>query len=342
MSRLEGIEQEKKVHIIAEIGMNHDGSFGLAKAHIDAAVEAGVDYVKFQTHIPEAETLRNAPAPTYFTQEPRFDYFKRTSFSLEQWKDIRTYCDEKHVKFLSSPFSFEAVDVLEQVRVDAYKIPSGELTNVPLIEYIAKTGKLMLVSSGMSSYEELDESIARIRQYHSNLVVMQCTSEYPCLPESVGLNVIHELKGRYGVPVGFSDHTLDMYASLAAVTLGAVYIEKHFTLSKKMYGPDAYMSLEPHEMSNLVKGIRFIEKVLQHPVNKNDLTKFSTMKETFQKSIVTVKEIKKGSIITRDMLGIKKPGTGLAPKLLEEVIGKKTVEDVPQHSILKMEDIQWE
>jgi sialic acid synthase SpsE len=332
---------EKKTFIIAEIGMSHDGSLGQAKAFIDAAAEIGVDAVKFQTHIAEAETLKDAPTPPYFTDEPRYEYFKRTAFNLEQHIILKNHAESKGLEFISSPFSIEAVELLENVGVSTYKIPSGEVTNLPLLERVAKTGKQILLSSGMSSYSELDEAVDGIQRYNKNLVILQCTSKYPCPLEDVGLNLLEEFKKRYKLPVGLSDHTLGIYAPLAAVVLGATVIEKHFTISKKLYGPDAKYSLEPHEFKQLVDGIRALEVMLASPVDKDNINKFKEMKNTFQKSIVSLVAMPKGIEITREMITTKKPGGGLHPRYFEVIIGKKVKREIKKDSLIFEEDIKW-
>ncbi len=336
-----GARAEKKVFIIAEIGMSHNGSLGQAKAFIDAAAETGVDAVKFQTHIAEAETLKDAPTPPYFTDEPRFEYFKRTAFNLEQHVILKNHAESKGLEFISSPFSIEAVELLEKVGVRTYKIPSGEVTNLPLLERVAKTGKKILLSSGMSSYSELDEAVDGIQRYNKNLVILQCTTKYPCPFEYVGLNLLEAFKKRYKLPVGLSDHTPGIYASLAAVVLGAMVIEKHFTISKKLYGPDAKYSLEPQEFKQLVEGIRAIEVMLENPVDKDDTDKFKEMRNTFQKSIVSLVDIPSGTEIRREMISIKKPGGGLHPRYLEEINGKKVKRDIEKDSLIFKEDIEW-
>ncbi|MCJ7699999.1 MAG: N-acetylneuraminate synthase family protein [Anaerolineales bacterium] len=242
-------KDNQSTFIIAEVGSVHDGSFGNALKLIEAAASCGVDAVKFQTHIAEAETLPNAPMPPYFKGEPRFDYFKRTGFSLQQWKDLKQHCDENKVIFLSSPFSEEAVDLLESIDLAGYKIPSGEVTNLPMLEKIASLGKPIILSSGMSSWIELNRAVDTIQAHSDQLTVLQCTSEYPCPYEKVGLHVMVEMASRYQIPVGLSDHTLTNYASFAAVVMGARVIEKHFTFSRKMYGSDARHSLEPDELA---------------------------------------------------------------------------------------------
>lgn len=328
------------VFIIAEVGSVHDGSLGNALHLIDVAAECGVNAVKFQTHIAEAETLPNAPMPPYFKGEPRFEYFKRTGFSLEQWKQLKQRCDECGVMFLSSPFSEEAVDLLERVGMSQYKIPSGEVTNLPMLEKIAQLNKPIILSSGMSSWSELDRAIETIRKYHNKLTVLQCATEYPCPYEQVGLNVMLEMRERYGLPVGFSDHTLTPYATFAAVTLGASVIERHFTFSRKMYGSDARHSLEPDEMADLVRGVRAIETMLANKVGKSDVSRFQEMKSIFEKSLVAVVDIPIGTILKRNMIGIKKPGTGIPAARFNEFINKKVIRGVKPDSLLHEDDFE--
>jgi len=325
--------------IVAEVGMNHDGSFGNALQLIDAAAECGADAVKFQWHIADAETLPNAPNPPYFNRESRYDYFQRTAFTFEQWEQLRNYCDKKEIEFLCSPFSREAVDLLEQIGVHRYKIPSGEVTNLPLIEQIAQTGKPVLLSSGMSSWAELDAAVEVLRRAHSEVTVLQCTSEYPCPYERVGLNLLPEMKKRYRLPVGLSDHTLSNYASFAAVTLGASVIEKHITLSRQMFGSDAKHSLEPSEFSDLVRGIRAIETMFASPVDKDNVQHFQEMKKVFQKSIVAKVDIRAGTVLSRQMVALKKPGTGISAARMAEVIGRRAVRSIPANTIVQEKDL---
>lgn len=329
----------KTIQIIAEVGSVHDGSLGNAKKLIEAAAACGVDAVKFQTHIAEAETLPDAPMPPYFKGEPRFEYFKRTGFSLDEWRELKQHCQANRAGFLSSPFSVEAVELLEQVGVDSYKIPSGEITNLPLLEQVARTGKPVLLSSGMSSWDELDTAVETIRRSHGQIVVMQCTSEYPCPYEQVGLNVMLEMKERYGLPVGLSDHTLTPYASFAAAALGAEVIEKHFTFSRLMYGSDAPHSMEPDEMADLVRGVRAMETMLGSPVDKSDASRFAEMKRIFEKSLVSLTDIPAGTEFTPEVMGIKKPGSGIPAARYHEIMGKKAARDIPAAHLLNEEDI---
>jgi len=329
-----------KVCIIAEVGSVHDGSYGNALKLVEAAAACGVDAVKFQTHIASAETLRNAPMPPYFKGEPRYEYFERTGFSAEKWRALKEHCEQCKVEFISSPFSLEAVGLLEKIGLGRYKIGSGELTNTPMIEAVARTGKPVILSSGMSSWEELDEAVRTVRKHHDRLTVLQCTSEYPCPYEQVGLNVMREMRDRYSVPVGLSDHTLTSYASLAAVALGASVIEKHFTFSRLMYGSDARHSLEPAEMADLVKGIRAIECMMGSRVEKDAVvSRMKTMKEIFEKSVVSVVDIPSGAVITAEMVAVKKPGTGIPARRLNQVIGQRAVRSIPRDSLLSEEDL---
>lgn len=335
------IGEGQPAFIVAEIGMNHNGSVGQAKCLIDAAAEAGVDAVKFQAHIAEAETLRNAPPPPYFSEEPRFEYFERTAFDKSQLAGLKEYTESKGLVFICSPFSIPAVDLLESINVGAYKIPSGEITNLPLLEHIARKGKPIITSSGMSNLPELEEAISLIRRFNQDIILMQCTSEYPCPYENVGLNLIQELKQRFDLPIGLSDHTLTIFTAIAAVALGACVIEKHFTLSKRMYGSDAKFSLTPEEFKQMVEGIRAVETALSHPVDKNDIGKFEQMRRTFQKSIVSIVDIPRGAEIREDMISIKKPGDGLDPRYFKEIIGRKTLRDIPRDNLVHREDIDW-
>lgn len=336
-----GNRSSARTLILAEVGSVHDGSFGNAQCLIDLAASCGADVVKFQTHIAEAETLRDAPSPAHFQGESRYDYFRRLSFTPEQWSSLRAHCEMRGVEFLSAPFSEEAVELLEKIGIKRYKVPSGEVTNLPLLERIAETGRPVFLSSGMSSWAELDRAVEVILRHHQQLVVLQCTSEYPCAYDRVGLNVMVEMKERYGLPVGLSDHTLTPYASLAAVALGASVIERHLTFSRRMYGSDARYALEPAEFSELVQGIRAIETMLAHPVDKDDIGPLEATREVFQKSLVSLVRIPQGVTITKEMIGIKKPGHGLPPSRRGEVVGRRAAREIPAHRVIVEDDIEW-
>lgn len=327
------------VYIIAEVGSVHDGSFGNACNLIDVASDCGADAVKFQTHISEAETLHDAPMPSYFTGENRFDYFNRTAFDFDQWGKIKARCREQGIDFISSPFSVEAVKLLDEVGVDRYKIPSGEMTNTLLLDAVGKTGRPVILSSGMSNWPELDEAVQIVTQYHNKVALLQCTSEYPCSYEKVGLQVMEAFKNRYSIPIGLSDHTLTSYASLAAVTLGAEIIERHITFSRLMYGSDAKHSMEPGEFKDLILGIRAIQVMLHESVDKDTVaSELREMKNIFEKSIVSLVDIPEGTIISLEMLGVKKPGTGLPPKSLQSIIGCRAVRFISKDRLISKDD----
>ena len=286
----------EKTYIIAEIGNTHEGSLGLAKCFIKAAADCGVDCVKFQTHIFDAESLTSAPNPPYFKDETRKEYFDRTAFTIDEWKELKRYCEDDCGKdFISSPFSLEAVDMLNEVGIQSFKIPSGEVTNLPFLEHVAKTGKQVILSSGMNTWEEMDEAVHTLKSNGcSDLIMLQCTSEYPCPPEKAGLNIMLEMKERYNVPVGFSDHTLGSAVPITAVVMGAVLIEKHFTLSQLAYGSDAKNSTEPEDFKRLVIDIRMAELAINSKREKNLDDGLRNMKMIFEKSIVAAKSIQAG------------------------------------------------
>ena len=319
------------VSIIAEAGMNHDGSLGNAIRMAEVAAECGADAVKFQLHDAAAETTRDAPSPPYFKHESRWEYFRRTAFDDDEWGTLKEACDSAGIEFLCSVFSLDALWRLEHLGVQRHKIPSGEVTNLELIRAAAATGKPVLLSSGMSSWAELDTAVEAAGD---NVTVLQCTSAYPTPPERVGLNLLGELRERYGKPVGFSDHSVGPNACLAAVALGATVIEKHFTLSKELYGPDAALALEPYELEELCDGVREIETMLDSPVDKDDVEPFAEMKEVFEKSVVTTRAIPAGVVIEREMLAAKKPGTGIPAWMLPEVIGRKALVDIAADTVL--------
>jgi N-acetylneuraminate synthase len=326
------------ITIIAEIGSVHDGSLGNALKAVEAAAACGADVVKFQTHIAEAETIANAPMPSYFKGEPRMDYFRRTSFTLEQWKQIAEHCVEHNVRFLSSPFSIEAVNLLEDVGVEIYKIPSGEVSNLPLLERVTATRKKTYLSSGMSNWAELDKAVSILRN-GGPLEVMQCTSAYPCDSKRVGLNVMLEMQQRYGVPVGLSDHTLGHAACISAAALGAAVVEKHFTFSRLMYGSDAQHSMEPDEFKAFCAHVKEAADIRANPVDKNDLQPYLEMKRIFEKSVVAAYALKSGQVLGASELAFKKPGDGIPAARHAELLGRKLRYGLPADHKIKWENL---
>ena len=266
--------------IISEIGQAHNGSIDIAHDYIDALVKTGVDAIKFQTHIADAESSIYEPFRVKFSDQDatRFDYWKRMEFSLKEWKGLKQHCDDVGLEFMSSPFSNAAVDLLEEVGVKRYKVGSGEVTNFLLLERISQTQKPIILSSGMSSFNELDGAVQFLKEKQIELSILQCTTAYPTQPHEYGLNVIGELKSRYNVPVGFSDHSAKIETCIAAIVLGAEVLEFHAVLNRQVFGPDTTSSLTIKEIETLVKAVRNIEIANQSAINKNDIRKFDNYK----------------------------------------------------------------
>lgn len=334
---------KSKPYYIAEIGQAHEGSLGILHSYIDALSKTGVQAIKFQMHIAEAESSVHEPFRVKFSyeDETRYDYWKRMEFTLEQWKEIKAHCDEVGLDFICSPFSNLAVDCLEEVGVKYYKIGSGEVTNLLLLEKIANTNKPIILSSGMSSFAELDATVDFLRSKNVEFSILQCTTSYPTLPQQYGLNVIQELKQRYDVSVGFSDHSSKVSTSIAAVALGADILEFHAVFDKNMFGPDAKSSLTINEISQLVSECNSIYEAIHHPVNKNDNSAFQELKSIFEKSLAVNKKLSKGDVLTVSDLEAKKPkGFGIDANNFQNIIGRKLRRDLNQWDFLNAEDLE--
>ena len=328
--------------IIAEVAQAHDGSLGMAHAFIDAIATAGADAVKFQTHIASAESTPTEPWRVQFSRQDstRYDYWKRMEFTEKQWRGLKQHAEERGLQFLSSPFSIEAVDLLRRIGVTAWKIASGEVGNIPLLERIAETKLPLLISTGMSPLSEIDAAVAVAEKYHLPTTVLQCTSAYPCPPEKVGINLIPFLRDRYGCKVGLSDHSGTIYPGLAGATLGIDALEVHVTLSREMFGPDVPASITTNELRQLNEGIRFIERMNHHPIDKDAL--FSEMKavrELFTKSVVARCNLAAGTILMVQHLALKKPGTGIPSERLPDLIGRTLRHSVKADQILQEADV---
>ena len=331
------------VDIIVEIGQAHEGSLGILHSYIDAVAATGANAIKFQTHIAEAESSAAEPFRINFSYEDktRFDYWQRMSFTKEQWMGIKKHCDEKSIEFLSSPFSQAAVDLLEAVGVQRYKIGSGEVTNFLMLEKIARTGKPIILSSGMSSYEELDATVEFINNFGNELSILQCTTSYPTPPERVGLNVLTELKQRFpNHKIGLSEHTARTATSIAAVALGAELLEFHAVFDRRMFGPDAASSLTIDEVTQLVADVRFVENMLRHPVDKTDLKPYESLKKIFEKTLSVNKNLPKGHRITFDDLEAKKPASqGIPASEFRSVVGRILEVDKNKYDFLQATDL---
>jgi N,N'-diacetyllegionaminate synthase len=331
--------------IIAEIAQAHDGSVGILHSYIDALASTGVDAVKFQTHIAEAESSQHETfrVPFSYVDKTRFNYWKRMELSLEQWKEVRNHCYEVGLKFISSPFSCKAIDVLEASEVDMYKVGSGEVNNHLLLEKIAETGKPVILSSGMSTLCELDAAVSIYTSRNIPVSVLQCTTAYPTAPEQWQLHIIKTLKCRYhNIKIGYSDHSGDVISCIAATALGADILEFHVVFDKRMFGPDAKASLEIDEVARLVNGVKQLRASLSVESTKDEQAERVTdLKKLFGKSLSVNKDLAAGHTITFNDLEAKKPyGFGIAPSEYKNLIGKKVVRPLKQWDFLNLHDIQ--
>jgi len=329
--------------VIGEVALTHDGSLGLAHAFVDAIADAGADAVKFQTHIAAAESTPSEPFRVKFSRQDktRYDYWKRMEFTEEGWRGLAEHARERGILFLSSPFSIQAVDLLERIGVPLWKIASGETSNATLLDRILDTRKPVLLSTGMSPLEEIDRAVARVRARHADLGVFQCTTAYPCPPEKIGLNLIPFYRERYGCWVGLSDHSAAIFPGLAGAAMGMDMLEVHVALSREMFGPDVIASITTQELRQLVDGIRFIERMRAHPLDKDaSAQETAPLRKLFTRSLVACASLPAGTVIEREHVVVKKPGTGLPPDRLEDVIGRRLARPVTADQVLAAEDIE--
>ncbi|HKF66491.1 MAG TPA: N-acetylneuraminate synthase family protein, partial [Vicinamibacterales bacterium] len=313
--------------VIAEAGINHNGDTGLAAELVDAAARAGADAIKFQTHFPEHEMLRGEATAAY-VGESLFDLLTRTALSRDAHATLKDLAASKGIVFLSTPFSREAADFLETLGVPAFKTGSGELTNIPLQRHIARKRKPMIVSTGMSTPDEIDATVRALDEEGATYALMHCTSTYPTPFEHVQLGCIAALQSKYGVPVGFSDHTLGTAISLAAVASGANIFEKHFTASRSLPGPDQQGSMEPKELEGLVKDIRAVEQSLG--AAKKIQPGEQEVRDMALHSVVSVRDIEAGRPISAEDIWPKRPGTGIPAARMGDVLGRVTRRAIPK------------
>lgn len=331
-------QEVKKVYIIGEIGVNHNGDMNIAKKLVSEAKKAGVDAVKFQSFDPEKTKIKTTPYADYQKQNVKYkssyEMSMKLKLSYEDHIELKKYCDNVGVDFLSTGFDNDSVDILESLNVKYQKIPSGEINNFPLIKHIAKKQKPIILSTGMAELSEIDECIRCIKKFNNKeLVILHCVSLYPTDFDKVNLNFIKTLQSVFDTTIGFSDHTLGIEADIAAVALGAKMIEKHITLDKSMEGPDHKISLNPEELKHMVSAIRNIEKALGSEY-KVVCEEEIEMRKISRRSIVINKDIKKGEKFTQDNLAIKKPGTGLSSKYLDVVFERIATKDLKKDEIL--------
>jgi N-acetylneuraminate synthase len=321
------LDWTQRVIVIGEVAQAHDGSLGMAHAHIDAIADAGADAVKFQTHIAAAESTPGEPWRVRFSYEDdtRFDYWRRTEFTEEQWAGLREHAQQRGLAFLSSPFSVEAVELLERVGVAAWKVASGETANPVLLDRVAAGGLPILLSTGMSPWAEIDGAVERVRaRTDAPLAVLQCTSAYPTAPEDLGLNLVGELRERYGCAAGLSDHSGTIFPSLAATALGGRVVEVHVALSRHMFGPDTPASVTVEELGELVRGVRMLDRALASPVDKDAMAgRLEATRGLFTRSVVARRDLAAGAVLAEEDLAVKKPGGGLPPQRLAELVGRR-------------------
>lgn len=325
-------------YIIAEVGANHNRDKTIAKKLIDKAADAGVDAVKFQTY--KAETLysKNAPKFSKDTMRP-YDLIKANELPLEWHRELFQYTVRKKLHFLSSPFDFEAVDELQNIGVPAFKVASFEIVDHELLRYIAKNKKPIILSTGLATLGEIEEALNVIRsEGNDEIILLHCASLYPSPPEIVNLNVIQTLSKTFQVPIGFSDHTLGSHIALAAIAKGATVIEKHFTLDKRLKGPDHSFAIEPEELKQLVKHIRDVEQAMGTGIKGRSKAE-QEMYEKGRRSIIAAQHILKGTTITRKMLIVKRPGYGIEPRFINMVVGRIAKKDIKADHWITWKDI---
>jgi len=333
-----------KVFIIAEAGCNHNGDIYLAEKLIKQAAYSGADAVKFQTFRAENISIIKAPKANYQlistgTKESQYERLKRMELSVEDHGKIVNLCKDNKIVFCSSPFDLESADFLQKLNIPFFKIPSGEITNIPLISHIASFMKPIILSTGMASLGEIEFAINSISKYHKNIVIMHCISDYPAKWEQANLRAIKTIKDAFHFPVGFSDHTLGIELALVAVALGAIVIEKHITLDKTMEGGDHKASLEPKEFKALVDKIRGVEIALGDGIKRCMNSEFN-IKNVARKSVVSIKDIEKGEKIQKNSISIKRPGTGISPFFYNDVLNSVAQEKIPKDSLIYWHQIK--
>lgn len=361
-------------YVIAEAGVNHNGDMAFAKKLVDAAASADADAVKFQTFKAELIVTETAERAEYqkvsAKDESQFTMLKKLELAEQDFAELKQYCAQRGIEFLSTPHSDTwSVDVLQKLGVEAYKVGSGDLTNLPILSYIAKMGRPVIISTGMANIDEVLEAVQTIKDAGNNeIVVLQCTTSYPCLPEDANIRAMETIAKRTGCIVGYSDHTQGIEAPVIAACLGATVIEKHFTLDRSMPGPDHQASLVPNELAKMVRAIRYVcEKGIKNPkqafneLNQQgfnldgdqiDVLLGSQVKEPLpgeleiakvaRKSIVALKDIGKGEVLTAENIGIRRPGEGLPPKYIGQFLGKRAARDIKKFAYLQPDSAQRE
>lgn len=331
-----------KTFIIAEIGINHQGDVKIAKKMIDTAITCEADAVKFQKRtinkILTKEALEKPYCGPHSFGATYGEHRKALELSREDFFELKKYCDDKKIVFLASPWDEESADFLEELNVPAYKIASADLTNIPLLEHIAKKGKPIILSTGMADISEVDHAVELLKNYTCDIILMQCTSTYPCATSDINLNVIPMLRKRYDLLVGYSGHDDGIIAPVLAAVLGACIVEKHFTLNRTWKGGDHAASLEPYGLSKMIRDIHNIKDSLGSG-EKKILDAEIPIRHKLAKSIVTTCFIGKGTVIERNMLTTKSPGTGIPPKDIGKIVGKKALNNIDEDVVINYKDV---
>ncbi len=332
-----------KTIIIAEAGVNHNGSIELAKKLIDVAVKAGVDYVKFQTFKAELAISKNAKKADYQKQttdadESQFDMIKKLELDKNAHIELIDYCNKKNIMFLSTPFDLESIDLLYELKIPLYKIPSGEITNYPYLKKIASKKLPVIMSTGMANIQEIADALQVLLNnglQKKQITILHANTEYPTPMQDVNLKAMLTIRDEFGVKIGYSDHTNGIEVDIAAVAMGATVIEKHFTLDKTMEGPDHKASLEPDELIAMVKVIRNIEQAMGNGIKEPSPSETKNI-AIARKSIVAKQNIKKGTIFTDENITVKRPGTGISPMRWDEIIGETAKKDFNEDDLITL------
>ena len=328
--------------VIAEAGVNHNGDINMAHRLVDLAVESGADAVKFQTFQTERIISRRAPKADYQVKntgadESQFDMIKALELPEEGFAQLMAHCQDRGILFLSTPFDHESVDILARLDVAAFKVGSGEITNLPLLEKIAGHGKPMIISTGMATIGEVETAVRVAQEAGTQeVILLHCVSNYPADPADVNLTAMHTMSRAFGLPVGYSDHTVGLEVPLAAVALGASVIEKHVTMDKSLPGPDHFASLEPDELKRMISGIRIVEKSLGHGRKEPAESETNTI-AVARKSLVARLDLPAGTVLTEEMIDIKRPGNGLPPVMRPHLVGRALRVDVSEDTLFSLD-----
>lgn len=333
----------KKIFVIAEAGVNHNGSIEIAKELIDVAADAGADAVKFQTFRAESLVSKSAPKAEYQMQntspkESQYEMIKKLEIDERTHRALLDYCGQRNILFLSSPFDHDSIELLDKLGLKIFKVPSGEITDFPYLRHVGSLGKDIILSTGMADLEETGEALKvliKAGTARERITVLHCNTEYPTPMEDVNLKAMQTIAKAFGVEVGYSDHTVGIEVAIAAVALGATVIEKHFTLDKNMPGPDHKASLEPAELADMIRAIRNINAALGDGRKKASLSEMKN-KPVTRKSIVAARDISQGEILTEENIATKRPGTGLSPMIWSKVLNQKAKRDFKEDELIEV------